>query len=91
MCSFLSIGSHKVVPTVSVWQGVAAAVISIAMFIGASLLLSLASPVSRSHLTLSQAVFVTPVRETSLCRVVLIVACWLADVSCNGVFCQDSA
>jgi Na+(H+)/acetate symporter ActP len=88
--SFLSIGSNMVAPPVSVAVGVAAVVISIAMSTGASLLLSPASPVSRSLLSLPLASVFAPVRQTSLFRVVLVVACWLADALCHRVFCQDS-
>jgi len=85
-----SIGSNMVAPAVSVGVGVAAVVISIAMSTGASLLLSPASPWSRSLLSLTLASVITPRKQTSLSRVVLVVACWLADALRNHVFCEDS-
>jgi len=73
--SSLSNGSNMVAPAVSTVVGVAAVVISIATSIGASLLLSPASPMSRSLLSLPLASLIISVRQASFSRVVLIVAC----------------
>jgi uncharacterized membrane protein YcaP (DUF421 family) len=62
LLSFLSIGSNMVAPAVSAGVGVAAVVIYIATTIGVSLLLSPASPVSRSLLSLTPALVIAPVR-----------------------------
>jgi hypothetical protein len=73
--SFLSISSNMVAPSVSTGVGVAAVVNSIGKSTGASLLLSPASPVSRSLLSLTLASVITPVNQISLSKVIVVVAC----------------
>ena len=63
--SFLSIGSNVIPPAVTTEVGVAAVAISIATSIGASLLPSSASPVSRLLLSLTLTLVITSVRQAS--------------------------
>jgi len=86
---FLSIGSTTGAPEVSAAQGVAAVAISLATPIGTSIRPSPASPVFRSLLPLTLALVITPVRQTSPSRVGLVVACRLADMLRNRVFCEN--
>ena len=78
-----------VAPAVSVETGVATITISIATSIAVSLLPFPASPMSRLLLLLTLVSVITPLRQTSLSRVFLVVAYWLADASRNRVVCQD--
>jgi hypothetical protein len=88
-CLFLSIGSTIVEPAVTVGVGVAAVIITIATCIGTTLLLSPTSPISRLLLSLTLASVITPVKQTSLPRVVLVIAYSLADGLRNHIFSQD--
>jgi len=87
--SFLTIGSTMVAPVVFPVMGVAVVAISIAIATGTLLLRSPGSPVYRLLLPLSLASAITPVLQTSLSRVVLIVTCWLAEALCNHLLWGD--
>jgi hypothetical protein len=81
---FLSIGSTMVAPVVSAAMDVTAVAICITISIGASLLPSAASPVSRPLLSLPLSLVITSVRHT-FSGVVLTVACSFVDASARRV------
>jgi len=89
--SFLSVRSTVVAPAVSAVTGVTAVAIaiSIATSVGAYFLPSPACPVSRSLFPLTPASVINPVRQMSLAKIVLVMACWSADAWRNCLFWLD--